>query len=215
MDLPHPRFARLYPRAAARADARGAAQHRAQLLAELQGSVVEIGAGHGANFPHYPTTVTHVTAIEPEPTLRALAEQAAHDAPVPITVQPGQAEQLPCADGVLDAAVTSLVLCSVPDQQAALAEVRRVLKPGGELRFYEHVVPDRGLKRVVLTLADRSGVWPALAGGCHPARDTRAAIERAGFTVEACRRIEFSAGAVEPSIPYLVGRARSGPVRPW
>ena len=215
MDRPHPRFARLYPRAAARADARGAAAHRATLLAGLHGRVVEVGAGHGLNFVHYPSTVTQVVAIEPEPTLRALATKAAAaHLLVPITVLPGEAEHLPFADGELDAAVTSLVLCTVPDQQAALAELRRVLKPGGELRFYEHVIPERGLKRALLKAADRSGAWPALAGGCHPARDTGAAIERAGFTIESCERIVFSAGALEPSIPYLVGTARSGPASP-
>lgn len=214
MDLPHPRFARLYPAAAARADGRGATAHRVRLLAGLHGRVVEIGAGHGATFAHYPRTVTHVTALEPEPTLRALAEQAARHAPVPVTVVAGVAEDLPFGDGELDAAVVSLVLCSVPDQARALAELRRVLEPGGELRFYEHVVPTGGFKRVLLTVADRSGVWPALAGGCHPARDTGAAIAAAGFTIDACERIEFSGAPVEPKIPYLLGRARSGPAGP-
>jgi len=151
-----------------------------------------------------------VSALDPEPTLRALAEAAARAASVPITVRAGVAEQLPFADHELDAAVVSLVLCSVPDQRGALEEIQRVLKPGGELRFYEHVVPLKGPKRALLQLADRSGVWPKLAGGCHPARDTGAAIATAGFTVEACERIEFSAAPpLEPKIPYLLGRARS------
>jgi SAM-dependent methyltransferase len=209
-DTCHPRFARLYPRAAARADARGAAAHRRQLLANLHGRVVEVGAGNGLNFAHYPPTVTEVVAIEPEPTLREFARDAANRAPVRVTVQPGLADALPFADDTFDAAVASLVLCSVPDQATALAELRRVLKPGGELRFYEHVVPLTGPKRALLRFADRSGLWPKLAGGCHPARDTGAAIVAAGFTVEECERIEFSAAPpLEPKIPYLLGRARS------
>lgn len=200
----------MYPRAAARADARGAREHRRRLVAGLHGRVVEVGAGNGLNFAHYPRTVTEVVAIEPEPTLREFAYDAAQRAPVPVTVKPGLADDLPFADGELDAAVVSLVLCSVPDQPAALAEIHRVLKPGGELRFYEHVVPLKGPKRALLQLADRSGVWPKLAAGCHPARDTGAAIAAAGFTIEACERIAFSAAPpLEPKIPYLLGRARS------
>lgn len=200
----------MYPRAAARADARGAAAHRRRLLTDLHGRVVEIGAGDGRNFAHYPATVTEVIAIEPEPTLREFAREAANHAPVRVIVQPGLADALPFADGEIDAAVASLVLCSVPDQATALAELHRVLRPGGELRFYEHVVPLKGPKRALLRLADRSGLWPRLAGGCHPARDTGAAIAAAGFTVEACERIEFSAAPpLEPKLPYLLGRARS------
>ena len=132
----------MYPRCAARADARGAAEHRRRLVAGLSGRVIEVGAGHGANFAHYPAGVTEVVAVEPEPTLRGLAEKAARAAAVRVSVLDGTAEALP-GDGY-DAAVTSLVLCSVPDQATALAEIRRVLRPGGELRFYEHVVPEGG-----------------------------------------------------------------------
>ena len=106
-----------------------------------------------------------------------------------------------------DAAVTSLVLCSVPDQARALEEIRRVLRPGGELRFYEHVVPEHGPKRALLQLADRSGLWPKLAAGCHPARETAAAIAAAGFDIVECERIEFRAAAIEPAIPYILGTA--------
>jgi SAM-dependent methyltransferase len=206
-DTPHPRFARMYPRCAARADARGGVEHRRRLVAGLSGRVVEVGAGHGANFAHYPAAVAEVVAVEPEPTLRGLAEAAARTAPVPVTVVAGTAEVLP-GEGY-DAAVASLVLCSVPDQGRALAEIRRVLRPAGELRFYEHVVPAGGPKRWALQLADRSGLWPRLAAGCHPARDTAAAIGAAGFEIVECERIEFRGAAVEPAIPYLTGVARS------
>ena len=140
-DLPRKRFARAYPKMAATAEQRGATEHRRRLLEGLQGRVVEIGAGHGLTFPLYPAAVTEVVALEPEPTLRARAEKAAADAPVPVRVLAGVADALPLDDAGFDAAVTSLVLCSVHDQQKVLGEIRRVLRPDGELRFYEHVIP--------------------------------------------------------------------------
>jgi SAM-dependent methyltransferase len=207
-DIERPRFARMYPKAAARADRRGATEHRRRLLADLRGRIIELGAGDGRNFPLYPTGVTEVVAIEPEPSLRAAAEAAAANVDVPVTVRGGTADRLPIEHGALDAAVASLVLCSVPDQAAALAELRRVLRPGGELRFYEHVIPRCQPKRALVQLADRSGLWPAVAGGCHPARDTAAAIEAAGFTIERCERFGFRASAIEPSVPHILGVAR-------
>ena len=207
-DIPRPRFARMYLKAAARADRRGATQHRRALLRDLTGRVLEVGAGNGLNFAHYPPTVTEVVAIEPEPTLRAIAQRAAAGAPVPVTVRAGTADALPLADGEMDAAIASLVLCSVPDQARALAELHRVLRPGGELRFYEHVIARCQPKRAILQLADRSGLWPAIGGGCHPARDTGAAIEAAGFTIEHCERFGFRARALEPSVPHILGIAR-------
>jgi ubiquinone/menaquinone biosynthesis C-methylase UbiE len=91
--------------------------------------------------------------------------------------------------------VTSLVLCSVDDQQKALGEIRRVLRPDGELRFYEHVIPNCQPKRTLLQIADHSGLWPKIAGGCHPARDTTTALTRAGFEIETIDRFGFAPGA--------------------
>jgi SAM-dependent methyltransferase len=169
---------------------------------------VEIGAGHGLNFQHYPAGVERVIAVEPEPSLRAIAEQAAVRAPIPVSVVAGVADALPLADQSADAAVASLVLCSVPDQDRALAEVHRVLRPGGELRFYEHVVARRRPKRTLLMLADRSGLWGAIAGGCHLARDTTAAIRRAGFVIETLDRFGFAPSCLEPQLPHILGVAR-------
>jgi SAM-dependent methyltransferase len=205
MSEAHPRFARVYPAVAARADRRGAAEHRRRLLEGLAGRVVEVGAGNGRNFVHYPPSVLEVVAIEPEPTLRALAAGADHA--VPVQVRDGSADALPFADGELDAAVVSLVLCSVPDQAAALAEIRRVLRPGGELRFYEHVIPGGTVKRGAFRLADRTGLWPKVAAGCHLARDTAGAIAAAGFVIERCERIEFRSAPVEPRLTYILGCA--------
>jgi hypothetical protein len=128
-----------------------------------RGEVVEIGAGHGGNFPHYPRTVTRVLAVEPEPRLCAIARAAAADGPVPIEVTDGLADHLPAAGHSMDAAVFCLVLCSVPDPAAALREARRILTPAGQLRVLEHVRADhQGLARVQ-RLMDAT-VWPVLAG---------------------------------------------------
>jgi len=197
----------MYMRMAPKVERRGISEHRRRLLDGVRGRVVELGAGHGLNFPHYPAEVTEVIAIEPEPTLRAAATEAAGQAPVPVRVLPGVADELPLEDESVDAAVVSLVLCSVPDQDRALAELSRVLRPGGELRFYEHVIADTQPKRLVLQFADRSGIWPRLFGGCHPARDTGAAIERAGFHVQRSELIMFAASRFEPKIPYILGLA--------
>ncbi len=199
-DIEHPRFARMYLKVSKRIDERGAGEHRRRLLEGLSGRVVELGAGNGLNFARYPETVTEVVAVEPEPTLRAAAEEAAATAPVRVS--------LPLGDGEVDAAVASLVLCSVPDQARALGELHRVVRPGGELRFYEHVIASRQPTRALLQFADRSGLWPKIAGGCHPARDTGAAIEAAGFEIERSERFGFKASALEPSIPHILGRAR-------
>jgi hypothetical protein len=103
-DIPRPRFARMYVKAAARADRRGAAEHRRRLLEGLTGRVVEVGAGNGLNFAHYPTSVNEVIAIEPEPSLREAAQELASQASVAVTVRAGSAESLPLGDGEVDAA---------------------------------------------------------------------------------------------------------------
>jgi ubiquinone/menaquinone biosynthesis C-methylase UbiE len=151
--------------------------------------------------------VIEVIAIEPEPTFRAHAAKAAATAPVSRVVA-GNADELPVEDESVHAAVASLVLCSVPDQARALAELHRVLRRGGELRLYEHVVPRCQPKRLLLQIADHSGVWPKIAGGCHPARDTTAAIQHAGFQIQTSERLMFAPSRLEPAIPHILGVAR-------
>ncbi|MGY1641927.1 class I SAM-dependent methyltransferase [Geodermatophilus sp. SYSU D00703] len=203
----HPVFARLYTRLAAAMERSGAGEYRQRLLADLSGRVVEVGAGTGANFAHVPASVTEVVAVEPEAYLRARAEEAARHAPVPVTVVDGVADRIPAADGTFDAAVVSLVLCSVPDQGRALREVRRVLRPGGRLHFWEHVRADGGALARVQRVLDRT-VWPALGGGCHASRETLAAVESAGFRVERLERFRFPDARVPmPTAPQVLGTA--------
>ena len=204
-DLNHPIFARFYPRLDAASAKAGGDAHRAELLVGASGRVLEVGAGYGANFAHYPPEVTEVVALEPEPRLRARAGRLAAGAPVPVTVRPGTAEDLDLDDGSFDVVVASLVLCSVRDPVRVLAEMRRVLKPGGELRYYEHVRGRTPGKVRFQRCADV--VWPFFAAGCHVSRPTDAWIARSGFTVRDERRFEFPASGANPASPHVLGTA--------
>jgi ubiquinone/menaquinone biosynthesis C-methylase UbiE len=203
----HPVFARVWSRISARV---GSERQRSELLAGLDGRVIEVGAGDGRNFAHYPPEVSEVLAVEPEAYLRGLARNAARTAPVPVTVLDGNAELLALEDGAFDAAISSLVLCSVLDQETALAELHRVLAPGGQLRFFEHVVAEQSFARAVQSKLDDSGVWPCLGGGCHLARDTVGTIAAAGFTIERMRR--FTSGPGPLGVPFVLGAARRSPI---
>ena len=206
LEVHHPLFARLYALLSPRTDSAGGAEHRRELLAGVSGRVIELGAGNGLNFRYYPEAVTEVVAVEPEDYLRERARQAASGASVPVTVVDAVADRLPFPDDSFDAAVASLVLCSVPNQASALGELRRVLRPGGELRFYEHVRPNNLRTGAVWQRLDDWNIWPRLAGGCHAARDTEAAIRAAGFEIERCRRFPFKGGPV--TAPHILGVAR-------
>ena len=203
----HPFFARVYPRINAFAEAHGSLDHRRELLADTEGCVVEVGAGTGANFAHYPAEVEKVIAVEPEPRLRRLATQAAADSPTPVEVREGRAEELPVADGSVDGVVASLVLCSIADVPAALTEAARVLRPGGRLYFYEHIRsadPRFARKQHRINI-----VWPLLGGGCNLDRNTERAITDAGFTIEHARHFDFlDNGRTTPSSPCVIGVAR-------
>jgi ubiquinone/menaquinone biosynthesis C-methylase UbiE len=203
----HPLCARLYAKQSEKAERVGLAARRVQLLAGLHGRVVEIGAGNGLNFRHYPASVTDVVAVEPERHLRALAEQAAADATVAVHVVDALAERLPFDDASFDAAVASLVLCSVADVEAVLAELHRVLRPDAELRFFEHVGSPREGIRALQRAADAT-VWPHLSGGCHLARDTGRLVEQAGFAIERCDEFRFGIPPLDPPKTHILGIAR-------
>ena len=202
----NPRFARAFAGAVGTMDGRGAAEHRRRLVSTARGTVVEIGAGTGANFTHYPDAVERVVAIEPEPELRALSLASARKAPVAVTVIDGVAESLPLPDDSADTVVTSLVLCSVTDQRAAIAECLRVLRPGGALLFYEHV---RSSSRVLAAVEDLvTPVWSRLAGGCHPNRDTVGALRAGGFEIVRVDRFGFAPLPLNPRLAHVLGSAR-------
>ncbi len=203
----HPLCARLYVRQSRQAERLGLAARRAQLLDGLAGTVVEVGAGNGLNFAHYPASVTEVVAVEPQRRLRELAIRAAREAPVPVTVVDAVAEDLPFAPVSFDAAVASLVLCSVSDVGAALAELHRVLRPEGQLRFLEHVASHRPAVRGLQRAADIT-IWPRLSGGCHLARETERLIEQAGFAIDRCERFSFRVPPLDPPKTHILGVAR-------
>lgn len=206
-DRPRRVFSRFYARISQRLEAEGMALLRREMLSGLTGEVVEVGAGNGLNFAHYPCTVSNVVAVEPEPYLRALAEHAAARTAVPVTVLSGTADRLPLPDHSVDAAVLCLVMCSLDDRPAALAELRRVLRPGGTLRFLEHTIADTVGLRTVQRLADAT-FWPLLTGGCHTATDPAATITAAGFEITTMRRLRFPQNRfTQPSSPHVLGSA--------
>jgi len=203
----HPLFARLYSHVVVPTmDKRGGEDLRRRVLTGLKGTVVEVGAGDGANFTLYPDEVERIVAVEPEPFLR---ERASGRADERVELRDAVSSALPVADGEADAVVFALVLCTV-DQEAALAEARRVLRPGGELRFLEHVqAHEPGPARKVQRVLDAT-VWPRLFGGCHVGRDTAGAIAGAGFTVTELDRFTWPEGARGPQTAAIIGCAVAG-----
>lgn len=154
---------------------------RARAVNDLTGRVLELGAGTGLNFPHYQGGIA-VVAVEPDPHMRARAERRARAASAPITLVTARAEDLPFPDQEFDAAVITLVLCSVDDVARTLGEVRRVLRPGAAVRLIEHVRAPQALLaaiQVALTPLQRR-----IAGNCHLDRRTLTSLRDAGFIIE-------------------------------
>lgn len=201
----NPFFARIWPVVATHETETIRALRR-ENLAGLSGRVLEVGAGIGTNFPHYPESVREVVAVEPEPRLAAQARAAADVVPARVVVT-GETVEGFSGGEPFDAVVCSLVLCSVGDPSGVLRRLNSLLRPGGELRYLEHVA-SAGARGRLQRIADAT-VWPRLFGNCHTHRDTERAIVAAGFEVDVSRR-EFTlpAWAPMPVSEILLGRAR-------
>ena len=201
------RFARFLERREQRRPDAGARELRRRLLAGLEGRVLEVGSGDGRSFEHYPPEVTALLAVEPDPTARESAAEPARNAVVRIEIVDGVAERLPADDGSFDAVVVMGVLCSVADPHVVLQELRRVLRPGGELRFWEHVRSRHALFRAFQRVVDRL-FWTRALGGCETTRDTESAIQAAGFNFERLERGFHSSSLFAiTTAPYIHGVA--------
>jgi SAM-dependent methyltransferase len=206
--IDHPFFARVWPVVVAH-EAQSVRDLRRENVAGLSGRVLEIGAGVGTNFAHYPESVAHVVAVEPEPRLLARARAAAAAARVPVVVSGEAVEdyQGNFKGEPFDAVVCSLVLCSVSDPVLVLRRLRALLRPGGELRYLEHVA-STGVRGRWQRLLDAT-LWPRLFGNCHTHRDPEPWITDAGFEVETSRRqwtLPF--WTPMPVSELMLGRAR-------
>jgi SAM-dependent methyltransferase len=200
-------FSAMYDRGFQSAEDAGLRELRGELLAQARGRVLELGAGTGLNLEHYPEEIESLTMVEPDPhmtkQLRAKLVQSGRSADVSVVEAPG--EDLPFEAGSFDTVAVTLVLCTVPDPEGTLAEIKRVLDPGGQLLFLEHV---RSREPGLARWQDRlEGPWKFLADGCRCNRDTVAAIGAAGFELGAVESGEL------PKLPPLVrplvqGRAR-------
>ena len=180
---------------------------RAALVGQARGAVLEIGFGSGATLPFYdPAKVTGLTVVEPSAGMNRRAAARLAGSPVPVTSVPGAGEALPFGDAVFDTVVTCLTLCSVADPPQVLAEIRRVLKPGGHLLFLEHVLSDdAGRRRWQTRLTPLQRV---VGVGCHLDRDSAAMVRAAGFGLPVLgQQIEPAFGVMAPLVPLIAGAA--------
>lgn len=202
--IDNPFFARLWSTLSTR-EPESIRKLRRENLAGLTGRVLEVGAGTGTNFELYPETVTEVVALEPERRLAGIAQRAGEHAPIPVTVTTDAIEDYALGEQ-FDAVVCSLVLCSVGDPDDVLRQLFSRLRPGGELRYLEHVA-GTGWRATMQRLADAT-VWPRLLGNCHTHRHTERSIREAGFEVRKARREwVLPAWVPMPAAETAIGRA--------
>lgn len=205
LQVPGRVFAAVYDRMNAEVEKEWGAAARRELLASASGDVLELGAGTGVNLEHYPPAVERLVLSEPDRHMRAkLAAKVAEGGRRAEIVDAG-ADALPFEDASFDAAVATLVLCTVPDPAAALREVVRVLKPGGRFFFAEHVRAQSSRKARAQDVV--KPLWMFMARGCHPNRDTLATIAASGLEVERADRV------IVPKIPSIAHEAIIGTAR--
>jgi ubiquinone/menaquinone biosynthesis C-methylase UbiE len=208
----HPIFAALYDRLLAMAQRRGLDAMRGDVVAQARGAVLELGAGTGHNLAHYTDAVTQLILTEPDPHMaKRLRRRLAETPPAAqaARVVEAPAERLPVAGASVDTVVSTLVLCTVADPAAAVAEVERVLRPGGRVLLLEHV---RGRQPGLARWQDRlERPWGWFSGGCHPNRDTEATLAAAGLSVEALERGDhpkMMGPLLRPTLAGAVSRRR-------
>lgn len=198
-------FSALYDRGFKATEEAGLREMRRELLAAARGRVLELGAGTGFNLEHYPEEIEDLTLVEPDPHMTAKLRPKVAGSGRKAEVVEAPAENLPFPNDSFDTAVVTLVLCTVPDPAAGLAEIKRLLRPGGQLLFLEHV---RSRNPDLAEWQDRlERPWRFLGDGCHCNRDTVAAIADAGFELEAVDR-----GAL-PKAPPIVRPLATGTAR--
>ncbi|MFH0980087.1 MAG: class I SAM-dependent methyltransferase [Planctomycetota bacterium] len=177
-------------------------EHRRRLLSGVQGDVLEIGPGTGINLAYYPPGIRW-TGVEPNPFMHPYLMKEAGKLGLGVTLRRAAAEQLDFADGAFDAVVATHVLCSVSDPARVVAEIKRVLKPGGRFCFIEHVAaPPRSRQRRLQGFV--RPIWRRLADGCYPDRDTEELVRHAGFARLNCTRLTLPYMVVGP---HLIGTA--------
>lgn len=184
-------------------EAAGMKRRRRVLLSEAHGRVVEIGAGTGLNFEHYPDGITDLVVTEPVAAMRRRLARRLQCGHYPARIVDASAEHLPLPDASVDTVVSTLVLCTVDDPERALREIARVLRPDGQLLFIEHV---RASSRFLATCQDRlEGPWRHFAGGCRCNRATIELMRSCGFNVAATEDVWRGMPAIVH--PLIVGRA--------